>query len=35
MTVAQLRTVISNQEWLEWSIYFGRKAQRLELAGHK
>jgi hypothetical protein len=32
MTVAHMRSVMTGQEYLEWSIYFGRKAQRMELA---
>lgn len=32
MTVARLRTEIGNQEFVEWSIYYARKAQRRELA---
>jgi hypothetical protein len=32
MTVARLRREMSNAEWVEWSVYFGRKAQRRQLA---
>jgi hypothetical protein len=32
MTVARLRHEMSAQEFLEWSIYYGRKGQRAELA---
>jgi len=31
MTVALLRASVSAQEWLEWAIYYGRKAQRRQL----
>lgn len=31
MTAARLRVQMSNQEYVEWSVYFGRKAQREEL----
>lgn len=31
MTVARLRAELSNDEYLRWGIYFGRKAQRDEL----
>lgn len=31
MTVAEMRATISGQEWLEWSVYYRRKAQRTEL----
>ena len=32
MTVAQLRAEMSNAEFLAWSVYLGRRAQRDELA---
>lgn len=32
MTVARLRAEMSAEEWLDWSIYYQRKAQRAELA---
>jgi hypothetical protein len=32
MTVARLRAEMSNDEYLRWGIYYGRKAQREELA---
>ena len=31
MTVARLRQELSGQEWIEWTVYYGRKAQRAEL----
>jgi hypothetical protein len=31
-TVAELRESVSNEEFVEWSVYYGRKAQRQELA---
>lgn len=31
MTVQELRERMSGQEWLEWSTYYKRKAQRAEL----
>jgi hypothetical protein len=31
MTVARMRDEVSSDEWLRWSVYFGRKAQRQEL----
>lgn len=33
MTVAALRRDMSNDEFVAWSIYFARRAQRQELAG--
>lgn len=39
MTVQELLTgvkgPISNLEWMEWQIYFGRKAQRRQIANAK
>lgn len=32
MTVAQLRAEMSNEEFVAWGVYHGRKAQRAELA---
>lgn len=32
MTVARLRAEMGNDEFVQWSVYFGRKAQRQELA---
>jgi hypothetical protein len=31
MLVSDLRERISNQEYIEWYVYFARKAQRQEL----
>lgn len=31
MTVARLRAEMTNQEFLEWAIFYSRKAQREEL----
>jgi hypothetical protein len=31
-TVAELEAEMSNQEFIEWGVYYGRKAQRQELA---
>lgn len=31
MTVASLRTGMSNDEFLRWTVYFARKGQRREL----
>jgi len=31
MTVAHLRTDLSNDEYMRWGVYFARKAQREEL----
>jgi hypothetical protein len=33
MTVAELRERISNQEFVRWGVYYGRKAQQQQLAG--
>lgn len=35
MSVAQMREEVSGDEWLRWSIYYGRKAQAQELAAEK
>jgi allophanate hydrolase subunit 2 len=35
MTVGQLRAQMSNQEFVQWSIYHARKAQRMELQSMK
>lgn len=35
MTVEDMRDRMSNQEWLEWSIYYGRIAQREQLRAMK
>lgn len=35
MTVADLRSRMSNQEWVEWTVYYGRKAQRREMEQRK
>lgn len=32
MTVQEMRERMSNLEFVSWSVYFGRKAQREELA---
>jgi len=32
MTVAQLRARMSHPEWISWTVYYGRQAQREELA---
>ena len=32
MTVATMRASLSNDEYVGWSVYFGRKAQRQEMA---
>lgn len=31
MTVVQMRAGLSNQEYVEWGVYYARKAQREEL----
>lgn len=31
-TVAEMRATVSNAEYVGWSVYFGRKAQRQEMA---
>jgi hypothetical protein len=35
MTVGELRDRMSGDEYLRWTIYYGRKAQREELARMK
>lgn len=32
MTVDELRARMTNDEFMRWSVYFGRKTQRQELA---
>lgn len=32
MTVEEMRERMSNEEFVRWGVYFGRKAQREELA---
>lgn len=32
MTVARLRAEMSNEEYVQWQVFLGRKAQRDELA---
>lgn len=32
MSVARMRAEVSGQEYLEWAVYYGRQAQRRELA---
>lgn len=32
-TVAELRATIGQDEFMQWSIYYARRAQREELAG--
>lgn len=32
MPVATLRAELSNDEWWRWQIYYGRQAQRAEIA---
>jgi hypothetical protein len=31
-TVAEMRDTVSNAEFIGWSVYFGRKGQRQEMA---
>lgn len=33
MTVEAMREQMTNAEFVCWSVYYGRKAQRIELAG--
>lgn len=33
MTVARLRAEMSNDEYVRWLVYFGRKGQRGQIAG--
>lgn len=35
MTVNRLREEISAEEWMQWSIYYGRKAQQKQIAAAK
>lgn len=35
MTVRELRERLSAPEWVEWSVYYARKAQREELAAKR
>lgn len=35
MTVDEMRERMSSQEWMEWSIYYGREAQRQQLRAMK
>lgn len=35
MTVAEMRERMSNQEFVEWTMYHARKAQREELEAKK
>lgn len=35
MTVERLRREMSSHEFMRWSVYYGRKAQREELAQKK
>ncbi len=32
MTVEQMQRSVSSEEWMRWSVYYGRLAQRRELA---
>ena len=32
MPVGEMRRRLSGQEWAQWSVYYGRKAQQRELA---
>lgn len=34
-TVAELRESLSNAEWVQWGVYYARKAQRQELEAKK
>lgn len=31
MTVSRLRAEMSGLEWMQWTVYYGRKAQRAEM----
>lgn len=31
MTVGELRASMSNQEYVEWGVFLGRRAQRIQL----
>lgn len=35
MTVAELRERMGNDEFVQWSVYYGRRAQRDEIARAK
>lgn len=35
MTVGKMRREMSAQEYLEWQIYYGRKAQKAEMRGKR
>jgi len=35
MTVARLRTEMSNDEFVRWSVYYARRAQARELASKR
>lgn len=35
MTVGRLRDEMSNDEFMRWSVYYGRKAQREQMASLK
>lgn len=35
MTVAEMRRRLSAEEWMHWSVYYGRKAQQRELANKR
>lgn len=35
MTVARMRQEISNSEFMAWGVYYGRQAQRKEMAAKK
>lgn len=35
MTVAQLRVEMSSDEYMRWGVYYGRKAQREQMAMQK
>lgn len=35
MTVSELRTRMSGQEWTSWYVYYGRIAQREQLAARR
>lgn len=32
MTLAEMRQRMSSEEYIDWSVYYGRKAQREQLA---
>jgi hypothetical protein len=35
MTVARMRAEMSADEFMRWGVYYGRKAQQMELATRK